>query len=117
LDHRSAPHSLVYRPLDKREAAGDITLSARFALRDFNAGPPVPGAAFRLLLLTGSPGNFTTLADSGALTHASVKTWAEHSVTAKNVPADTELFIGLQAETFGTVAKPVFTLVDDMKAE
>lgn len=115
FDHRSAPHSLVYRPLGKRE--GDVKVSARFALRDLHAGPPLPDAEFRLLLLTGSPGNFTTLADSGKLTHTAAKTWVEHSVTAKNLAAGTELFIAIRADAFGTPTNHVFTVVDDVKTE
>ena len=117
IDHRSKPYSLLYRSLGKREVAGDVTVSARFALRDFNAGPPVPDAEFQLLLLAGAPGKSTSLADSGKLKHTAVKTWVKHAVTAKSVSAGTELFVAIRAYAFGTQAEPVFTLVDDVKAE
>jgi hypothetical protein len=115
FDHRSNPHSLIYRSAGTTGFAGDVTASAHFALRNFNAGPPVPGAGFRLLLLSGTPGGFTTLADSGVLTHAAAKTWVKHSVTAADVPAGTEVFVALQANFWGTSTNHVFTVVDDVR--
>jgi hypothetical protein len=115
FDHRSNPHSLIYRSAGTIGFAGDVTASAHFALRNFNAGPPVPGAGFRLLLLSGTPGGFTTLADSGVLTHAAAKTWVKHSVTAADVPAGTEVFVALQANFWGTSTNHVFTVVDDVR--
>ena len=119
FDHRSSPSSLIYRSVGTTTVAGNVTVSADFALRNFNAGPPIPNAGFRLLLLSGTPANFTTLADSGVLTHTSVATWVERSLTATNVPAGTAVFVGLRANVWGTApytaTTHVFTLVDDVR--
>ena len=119
FDHRSSPSSLIYRSVGTTAVAGNVTVSADFALRNFNAGPPIPNAGFRLLLLTGTPGNFITLADSGVLTHSSVATWVERSLTATNVPAGTAVLVGLRANLWGTPpftsTSHVFTLVDDVR--
>ena len=118
FDHRSSPASLIYRSVGTTAITGDVTVSAEFALRNFNAAP-LPNAGFKLLLLTGTPGNFTTLADSGVLTHSSVATWVKRSLTASNVPAGTEVFVGLRANSWGTApynsSNHVFTFVDDVR--
>ena len=119
FDHRSSSSSLIYRSVGTTAVTGNVTVSADFALRNFNAGPPLPNAGFRLLLLSGTPSNFTTLADSGVLTHTSVATWVERSLTATNVPAGTAVFVGLRANLWGTPpftsTSHVFTLVDDVR--
>jgi hypothetical protein len=115
LDHRSNPSSLIYQSVGTTAVTGDVTASAHFALRAFNAGPPVPNAGFKLLLLTGTPGNFTTLADSGVLTHSAAKAWVKRSVTASGVPAGTKVFVALQANFWGTPTNHVFTVVDDVR--
>ena len=119
FDHRSSPSSLIYRSAGTTAVTGNVTVSADFALRNFNAGPPIPNAGFRLLLLSGTPANFTTLADSGVLTHTSVATWVERSLTATNVPAGTAVFVGLRANVWGTApytsTTHVFSLVDDVR--
>ena len=119
FDHRSSPSSLIYRSVGTTAVTGNVTVSADFALRNFNAGPPIPNAGFKLLLLTGTPGNFTTLADSGVLTHSSVATWVTRSLTATSVPAGTAVFVGLRANLWGTPpftsTSHVFTLVDDVR--
>ena len=114
FDHRSTPNSLIYRSIGTTAIVGDVKVSAKFALRNFNASP-IPSAAFKLLLLSGTPGNFTTLADSGLLTHSSVATWVKRSLTATGVPAGTAVFVGFQANFFGTPTNHVFTLVDDVR--
>ena len=115
FDHRSSPASFIYRSVGTTTLTGDVTVSAKFALRNFHASP-LPTVGFKLLLLTGTPGNFTTLADSGVLTHSSVATWVAHSLTAAAVPAGTKVFVGLQAN-LGPIsnADHVFTFVDDVR--
>ncbi len=115
FDHRSNPNSLIYCFAGTTEVDGDVTASAHFALRNFNAGPPVPSAGFKLLLLAYTQGTFTTLADSGILTHAATKTWVQHSVTAADVPAGTEVFVALQANFWGTPTNHVFSVVDEVR--
>ncbi len=113
IDHRSNPH-LVYQSLGTTDAASDVTLSAQFAARDLNATPIPASMTFQLLLLTGTPGSFSTLADSGVLSHSALKTWVEHSVAALNVPTGTQVFVGLRANNVpGTLG--ILTLVDDVQ--
>ena len=115
FDHRSSPASFIYRSVGKTTLTGDVKVSAKFALRNFHASP-LPTVGFKLLLLTGTPGSFTTLADSGVLKHSSVATWVARSLTAAAVPAGTEVFVGLQAN-LGPISNTdhVFTLVDDVR--
>lgn len=106
LDHRSNPH-LVYQLLGTTDELSDITLSAWFAARTLNipSGPPAT-MTFSLRLLTGSPGSFTVLADSGPLTHAAAESWVEHSTTASNVPAGTPIYAGLLANHYSDNIPP-----------